>query len=97
MLFNVWRGDLRKAVTADSTHRGLWFNCTAEYQGTLSIFAQITNNQITFIPKNNRLIIACEQLSWEQTHVYRSVLLDDGLFVTSRSELTRDVLCDYEL
>ena len=25
MLFKVWSGDLRKAVTADSTHTGLWF------------------------------------------------------------------------
>ena len=25
MLFNVWWEDLRKAVTADSTHTGLWF------------------------------------------------------------------------
>ena len=34
MLFKVWGGDLRKSVTADSTHGTVV--CTAEYQGGVS-------------------------------------------------------------
>ena len=40
MLFEVCRGDLKKAVTADSTHKGLWFVqliCT-QRQGLHSVF-----------------------------------------------------------
>ena len=44
-MLNVWREDLRKAVTADSTQGTLV--CTAEYQGvgtSLSIFAPVFRN-----------------------------------------------------
>ena len=53
MLFKVWQGDLRKAVTADPTHMGLWFAhvCNWVNPGTgtsLSIFASVSRNFIGF-------------------------------------------------
>ena len=39
MLFKDWRGDLTKAVTADSTHTGLWFvQLSTQGQGLHSVF-----------------------------------------------------------
>ena len=39
MLFKVWQGDLRKAVTAKSTHARLWFvQLSAQGRGLHSVF-----------------------------------------------------------
>ena len=69
MLFKVWWGDLRKAVTNDSTQGTLV--CTAQYQGagtSLSIFALVSRNFTGFHTHTEWMSLLCP--GWDGVRLF---------------------------